>query len=129
MHKRQRGDDSEKLARLWLESKGYQFVASNYTRRMGEIDLIMRSPDGHVIVFVEVRFRDNQLFGGAIASVDWRKQNKLRRTANAWLQKNADSLTPARIDVIALSRQTHHTPAEQRWHGHQLIWIRNALEG
>lgn len=129
MQKRQQGDDSERLARLWLESKGYHFIASNFTRRIGEIDLIMRSPDGQIIVFVEVRYRANQLFGGAIASVDAHKQNKLRRTANAWLQKNADSLTHARIDVIALCPQNNDTPADDQWHGHELIWVRNAVEG
>jgi putative endonuclease len=129
MHKRQQGNDCENLARLWLESKGYDFIAGNYMRRIGEIDLIMRSSDGHTIVFVEVRYRGKQLFGGALASVDAVKQNKLRRTANAWLQKNADSLTPARIDVIALCPQTDHTPTEQEWHGHELTWIRNAVEG
>lgn len=129
MQNRQQGNDCENLARLWLESKGYDFIAGNYTRRIGEIDLIMRSPNRHTIVFVEVRYRGNQLFGGAIASVDAVKQNKLKRTANAWLQKNADSLTPARIDVIALSPQTHYTPTAQKWHGHELTWIRNAVEG
>ena len=129
MQKRQQGNDSERLARLWLESKGYHFITGNFSRRIGEIDLIMRSPDGQTIVFVEVRYRGNHLFGGPIASVDARKQNKLRRTANAWLQKNADSLTLARIDVIALCPQSHRTPTEQEWHGHELSWVRNAVEG
>ena len=129
MQKRQQGTAGEKLARLWLESHQYEFIGDNFTRRIGEIDLIMRSPDGQAIVFVEVRYRCNQQFGGAIASVDKRKQTKLRRTANAWLQKNADSRTPARIDVIALSPQTHATPVERQWHGCELIWIQNAVEG
>lgn len=89
----------------------------------------MRSPDEHTIVFVEVRYRRTRQFGGAIESVDLSKQKKLRLAANAWLQTHADSLTAARIDVVALSPQTSRTPAERVWHDHELIWIKNAVEG
>ncbi|MFK7856985.1 MAG: YraN family protein [Granulosicoccus sp.] len=128
MQKKQQGSYAEKLVRLWLESKRFTYISGNFVRRVGEIDLIMRSPDERTIVFVEVRYRRTHQFGGAIESVDLRKQKKLRLTANAWLQKHADSHTTARIDVIALSPRTGQTPGERLWHDHELIWIKNAVE-
>lgn len=127
--KRAKGDAAEDLAKSWLESQGYTALETNFNRRIGEIDLIMQGPGGSPIVFVEVRYRHNQTLGGALESVNFRKQNKIRRTAVAWLQMNADSRAEARIDVIAVSPAQPDTPAEQFWQGHRMVWIVNAIEG
>lgn len=134
MDKSQQGALGESLARTFLESVGYEFVGANFHRRVGEIDLIMRTPiepdnmAPRTIVFVEVRFRATRSFGGAIASIDWKKQRKMIRVARAWLQKYASSQDPARIDVIAIEPcGTTHLDAHN-WNGHQLTWIRNAVE-
>jgi putative endonuclease len=126
--KRKCGNQAESLARAWLESKGYQTIESNYNRKFGEIDLIMRAPEGEPIVFVEVRFRATQSHGGALESVDRRKQLKLLRTATAWLQHHADSRTQARIDVIGIEPANSSTNESQLWQGHQMTWIVNAVE-
>ncbi|AET15629.1 putative endonuclease [Pasteurella multocida 36950] len=67
--KRQQGARFEYQARLFLESKGLQFVAANQSFSCGELDLIMRDQD--TLVFVEVRQRKNAVFGSAVESVDW----------------------------------------------------------
>ncbi|MBX2886369.1 MAG: YraN family protein [Granulosicoccus sp.] len=126
--KRARGDAAETLARHWLESKGYTTIETNFTRRVGEIDLIMQAPNTGPIVFVEVRFRKNQSHGGGVASVNYRKQQKLRRTAQAWLQRHATSRTEARIDVIAVAPAPSGYQCSEHWHGHQMTWIVNAVE-
>ncbi len=128
MQTRERGNIAESLALTWFEHHGYRLIEANYNRRIGEIDLVMQHPDNHTIVFVEVRFRSRQCFGGALESVDFRKQKKLRRTANAWLQQHADSMTPARIDVLALCPADDNTPAQQRWQSHQVNWVVSAVE-
>ncbi|MGQ7843004.1 YraN family protein [Granulosicoccus sp. 3-233] len=128
MQTRDQGNIAENLARSWLQHHGYRFIEANYHRRVGEIDLIMQHPDERTVVFVEVRFRSRQQFGGALESVDFRKQRKLRRTANAWLQQHADDMTPARIDVLALSPADENTPLQQCWHSHQVLWVINAVE-
>ncbi|WP_455732030.1 YraN family protein, partial [Burkholderia stabilis] len=46
----------EQRARQFLERRGLVFVAANVTMRGGELDLVMREPDG-MLVFVEVRAR------------------------------------------------------------------------
>jgi putative endonuclease len=128
MHKRQKGDKFESLAWSWLESHGYSLIDKNFARRIGEIDLIVTDPDNLTIVFVEVRFRSTEQFGGAIESVDHRKQRKLVRTANSWLQRYATPSTPARIDIIALRPAPQNAPTENCRQGFEITWIRNAVE-
>lgn len=127
-HKRLRGDSYESLARAFLEAHHYQFVSANFNRRVGEIDLIMQAPDDGPVVFVEVRYRSSKHFGGALASVDRRKQRKLVRTAKLWLQRHADSTTQARIDVVAIAPADADTPENLRWHDHEFVWIESAIE-
>lgn len=124
----QRGQDAEAIALSWLEHHAYRLIETNYRRRVGEIDLIVRAPDEQTIVFVEVRYRHDERHGGALASVDGRKQRRLIRTANAWLQQHAHSQTPARIDVIALGQMKTANPPSHCWKGHHLQWIINAIE-
>ena len=128
MQKKQIGDHTEALARSWLEHRGFRFIERNFSRRVGELDLIMCDPDEHTIVFIEVRFRSDQQYGGGIASVNYAKQRKLVRTANAWLQRHGDSRTRARIDVIGICPATAHTPEPEYWQGHHMTWIVNAVE-
>lgn len=138
--KQSRGPVGEAIACRWLESQGYVPVGTNFSRRIGEIDLIMLAPDGLTIVFVEVRYRSNHGFGGALASVNYRKQLKLVRTANSWLQQYGSSMTPARIDVIAISPVVVNPDAALNqpsafdpnivaiWEDHELTWIMSAVE-
>lgn len=128
MQKRQTGERAEKLALSWLESKGYQLIQSNYARRVGEIDLIVQHPDNTTIVFVEVRYRSSEQFGGALFSVNYAKQRRLVRTANSWLQRHASEHTRARIDVMAMRPATRDTQSSTLWQNHEIEWIKNAVE-
>ena len=128
MHKRVQGNTAEALALSWLEHQGYELIQANYLRRVGEIDLWVRHPDQRTVVFVEVRYRRLQDYGGALASVTPRKQQRLRRTAGLWLAQYGTDQTPARIDVIALCPASAQTPAERYWQGHDLCWVINAIE-
>jgi len=94
------GTDAEERATLWLQEQGLVLMQKNARCRLGEIDLIMR--DEQTLVFVEVRQRRNRDYGGAAASVDWRKQLKIIRTARYLIAGNPrwSSLT-CRFDVIA----------------------------
>lgn len=111
---RQTGDAKEELARRFLEGQGLTQVARNVSCRHGEIDLVMR--DGQTQVFVEVRYRRSERFGGASASIDRRKQARLIAAAGYYLQRHPTDL-PCRFDVVAIG-------AEDR-----LQWIQNAFDG
>lgn len=99
MSTRERGATAEAAARAHLQRRGLVLLENNYRCRWGEIDLIMR--DDNAVVFVEVRYRSHSRFGGALASVDHRKQRKLIRTAQHYLQHSDDPNVLARIDVVS----------------------------
>jgi len=80
------GMEVEASAREFLQGRGLKHRESNYEAKTGEIDLIME--DGEFIVFVEVRFRSNKNYGGALASVSRGKQTKIIRTAKIYLLEN-----------------------------------------
>ncbi|WP_299941611.1 YraN family protein [uncultured Microbulbifer sp.] len=104
----------EDKAADYLRRAGLAVIEHNYRSRFGEIDLIARDSD--TVVFVEVRFRRSNHFGGAGASVDARKQQKLLATACGYLQKhNLDC--PCRFDVLAIDSDAQN-----------IQWIKNAFE-
>ncbi|MDO4230604.1 MAG: YraN family protein [Lautropia sp.] len=100
--RRQRGVLAEQRARAHLEAAGLRFVAANVRYKVGEIDLIMA--DGRTAVFVEVRSRRSLSFGGAAASVVYRKQQRIRLAAQCWLNQRLGQRPwpPCRFDVIAI---------------------------
>lgn len=114
LNRQQTGAGYEQQARRLLEKAGLIFVAANVRFRAGEIDLIMR--DGATWVFVEVRYRRNNLFGGAAASVTRSKQRKLLKAAALWLNGRQSSLECAscRFDVVAVT-------------GVRIDWLPNAF--
>jgi len=103
LSRQQTGAGYEQQARRLLEGAGLTFIAANVRFRVGEIDLIMR--DGETWVFVEVRYRRNDRFGGAAASVTRSKQQKLLKAAALWLNGRQSSLESARcrFDVVAIT--------------------------
>jgi len=108
------GEQAEVSAEKYLRQQGLRLEAKNYTCRFGEIDLIM--VDQETLVFVEVRLRNNSRFGGAAVTVDHRKQSKLIRSAEYYLQRRKGALPVCRFDVIAFDS------------GNQVNWIKNAFE-
>lgn len=94
------GQKGEQLAASFLQQKGYQIRERNVRTRRGEIDLV--AIDGKSLVFVEVRTRTGQTFGTAAESVTWRKRQKLRELAIAYLQTLAQPVPAFRFDVIAI---------------------------
>ena len=98
--RRATGDAAESAARRLLEGEGLRLLARNVRFKAGELDLVMR--EGDTIVFIEVRFRGDGRFGGALASVDRGKCRRIARAAQAWLQRHpALAEAPCRFDVVA----------------------------
>lgn len=109
------GAQAEQWAAQYLQRHGLKPVARNYRCRFGEIDLIMN--DGTTLVFVEVRLRRNGDFGGAAASIDAHKQQRLIRTAQHYLAALGQT-PPCRFDAVLLD------DAE----GRNVQWLRNAFD-
>lgn len=100
--RQQHGTWAEDTVQVHLERAGLRTLERNWQCRTGEIDLIMQYQE--VIVFVEVRYRKRNDYGGALASVDRRKQQRLTRAAQAWLQRRRRGNPPAaRFDVVTVA--------------------------
>ena len=109
MNRNEVGRKAESLAAEHLKIKGMSVVARNFLCKVGEIDLVMQ--DGTEIVFVEVRSRASQSFGGAAASVDASKRRKVARAARVWLAARGWD-GPCRFDVVAVEGgRLEHLPA------------------
>ena len=100
MDRKRIGKEAEQRAEQFLLTNQLRLIERNYTCRFGEIDLIML--DQHCLVFIEVRHRKYQGWGGAVASVDYRKQQKIIRSAQHFLTTHQNySNSDCRFDVIA----------------------------
>jgi len=95
------GNHGEKLALTFLVKQGLIRVVQNFSSRYGEIDIVMR--DGDEWVFVEVRLRQSQAFGGGLESVTPSKQRKLINTAEYYMQKHHKThFESCRFDIIEI---------------------------
>lgn len=118
--RQQSGQEAENLARRHLEQHGLTLVTQNWRCRRGELDLIML--DGATLVFVEVRFRKHQEWGGALESVDSHKRGKLILAAQLFLQSESRwSRLACRFDVVAIQ-------AGKLQISPQLHWLKNAFD-
>lgn len=105
--KKETGDKAERLAEKFLLGKGMRCIERNYHCRFGEIDLILQE-DGRdpsqekTLVFVEVRLRKNNHFGGAAASIGTGKQRRVIAAAQHYLS-GIRALPPCRFDAVLLN--------------------------
>ena len=105
----ERGRWGEQLAADYLQRRGYELLAKNFRSRWGEIDLI--AARGGYLVFVEVKLRKSDAYGAPAAFVDEAKRQRIRRTAEIWLQSHADpSERQPRFDVIEIDAPEGRAP-------------------
>ncbi|MEO5957168.1 MAG: YraN family protein [Nitrospiraceae bacterium] len=112
------GQAGESAAEEYLRHKGYRIVARNLRSPRGELDLV--AEDGHVLVFVEVKARRTDSFGGAIHAVHQRKQEKLIQLAAQYLARHHIKNRLCRFDVVLLQGTDAVAP--------QIEHIQNAFE-
>ena len=95
--KRLIGDKGErKVSRLYI-TKGYKIIARNFSCRYGELDIVAQK--GDTVVIVEVKTRKNNDYAEANDFVDFKKQNRIKNTADIFLQKYSLSDCIIRFDV------------------------------
>lgn len=100
--KQRAGDAAEDAAARHLAAHGCTLIERNVRYPEGELDLIARERE--LIVFVEVRMRRSNAFGGAAASVDRLKQKRLMRAAQHWLLGRYGERWPqCRFDVVTVA--------------------------
>jgi len=117
--RQQSGREAEACALNHLQQHGLRLITQNWSCKRGELDLVML--DGDTVVFVEVRYRRHAGWGGALESVDYRKQEKLVLTAQLFLQKESRwANAPCRFDVVAIEGDPGNAPP--------LNWLKNAFD-
>ena len=120
---KQRGDAAEDLALEHLQRHGLRLVQRNFKtpgRGGGEVDLIMREPDG-TLVFVEVRQRASASRGGAGGSITPLKQRRIVLAARHFLLR-LGSEPPCRFDVVLIEGALGVSPAPA------VQWLRAAFD-
>lgn len=89
------GDFGEKAATEYLKNKGYVFLDRNFSCPYGEIDIIML--DESTTVFVEVKTRRGTSYGYASEFVDYRKQERIRKTCISYTHSEDVDM---RFDIV-----------------------------
>lgn len=104
------GRQGEELAAAYLDQRGFQIVAANFTVPVGrnrneavvnvEIDLV--AYEGPVLCFVEVKTRASDWFAPPTANVDLRKQRQVTRAARVYRRMFGLETEPYRFDVVSI---------------------------
>lgn len=110
----QKGASAEQQALLYLRQQGLQPVCSNFRCKFGELDLVMR--EGDSLVIVEVRYRQSEQFGGALASVTRPKQGRIIAATQHYVIINRLERLAIRFDVVAIGGDG------------RIDWIKNAFQ-
>ena len=107
------GQAGERLVEQKYLELGFALLERNYIFprgiQMGELDLIFTK--GQELVFVEVKTRKNEKFGGPFDSVDLNKQRKLVKTAKLYIHFHPKyQAYDYRIDVAAVDIDNKDNP-------------------
>lgn len=115
---REQGQKFEQLAKSYLESQGLLAICDNFSCKVGEIDLIMI--DNKTLVFIEVKQRANNQYGGAMAAVSSAKQRRIIKTAMVYcsVEKINFEQQASRFDVVAITGS--HEPFD-------IVWLKHAF--
>lgn len=110
---------AERRALRYLKAQGLKLITRNYACKFGEIDLIMLC--GETLVFIEVRYRSSVSFGSVASTINWHKQDKIRKTAEMFRMTNpGHRFRLCRFDVIAIYDNDSD-------HQNSLEWIKSAF--
>ncbi len=106
MKKSETGKIGEDIACEFLSKKGYRIIERNYHKPWGEIDIVVKHPNG-TLVFVEVKTMrkgslqpEDQMSGAKI--------RKLQRTSALFANERTDLLREKRgwqIDLVAITME------------------------
>jgi putative endonuclease len=106
----QLGALGEQLAVEHLTALGLTVLDRNWRCRYGELDVIAADGVTRTAVFVEVKTRTSDHFGGVEQAVTPDKVRRLRRLAGLWLAGQDGGWAAVRIDVIGVRIGRQRTP-------------------
>lgn len=100
----------ERLAVDYLGGLGLRVVDRNWRCRYGELDVIVADDASRAVIFVEVKTRTGEQFGGVAQAVTPAKVRRLRRLAGLWLAQQPDRWASVRIDVVTVRMGRRRSP-------------------
>lgn len=112
----EKGSLAEDHALFYLEKQGLKLISRNYRAKSGEVDLIMQ--DQEDVVFIEVKFRQNEDQLSILETVPKWKQSRVIRAATLFLlEKQWFDQVYVRFDVLGLIGENFE----------EMTWIKNAF--
>ncbi len=110
MSRTELGAFGEQVAVDHLVGHGWAILARNWRCRYGELDVIAAERLTCTVVFVEVKTRSGDGFGGLAYAVGPAKVRRLRRLAGVWLAGQQSRWEGVRLDVIGVRIGRSRTP-------------------
>ena len=107
------------MAVAYLKDLGYRILDRNVRNKLGEIDIVAQDKD--TLCFIEVKTRRTARFGSPFEAVTPRKQRKLIRLAEMYLQDKNIVASNIRFDCLAVFVEE---PKDN-----QITLIKGAFEG
>ncbi len=104
--KREKGIHGENIAVKYLQSKGYEILARNWSCHWGELDLVAQK-NSKTVVFIEVKFRTSTAFGNAHDALTYYKFRHLYRTIQFFLAQQSKPVEAWRLDAICITQKGH----------------------
>jgi len=98
-----KGREGEEIARDYLIKKGFKLIESNYSNKLGEIDIVMSDKDW--LVFVEVKLKVGDKFGHPEEMINKNKLSRIKRIAEGFLVLEspiANKFEKYRIDAVCI---------------------------
>lgn len=100
MNNKLTGKIGEDFTENFLIKRGFKIVCRNFKNFLGEIDIIAQKEG--LLVFVEVKTRKNMDFGFPVEAIDIKKQNKIKRIAEAFIKERDFKYNEIRFDVMSV---------------------------
>ncbi len=92
------GKEAEAAAERFLRQKGYRILDRNVRIGRGELDIVARV--GETLIFIEVKARRTDHYGGVAHAVTARKERQLIQLAARYLARHRLEHQPCRFDVL-----------------------------
>ncbi|PKD43218.1 YraN family protein [Rhodohalobacter barkolensis] len=102
------GNEGEDIATAYLESKDWLVFDRNYFFEKAEVDIV--ATDRNYIIFVEVKYRTNTYFGEPEDFITPKKEENIRKAAEAWLYERKMETAVARFDVLSIVQERNEAP-------------------
>lgn len=101
------GKSGEKIARQYLENKGYCILKTNWRYSHKELDIICK--EGTTLVIAEVKTRADNYFQQPFEAVQDQKQRHLVEAAEAFIEDYTD-FKEIRYDIISIVKRENTEP-------------------